>query len=446
MNLASLSSGSRPGRRGAQTNSGVQVNLLGVLGTFDSWSTVRGLLSGHSTSSCPQVDVSRPIAQDRSRRRHGHGGGHHDQLRPGEHRPEPGDRAIDEAVIQFQAFAAARPIRRSIRPLARTDRRATRLGLRIRKNGPLRPRRARTLLRVHRALSTATTHRSATVQRCRGRRRPRPYIDGRSRSAASSSSTTSAYHRELQLHRRPVVPLRWIDAIGVGRGQVFPGKPFNATITDRQTRRRLKPNGQRGHRGVALPARLRPARSGHGLRVRDRHAEAQHQQLHRGHRRRVPPEHRRRRHRGPRVLHPGRCQGPDRRPPDRWRGAQLLRSLATARSRPGRASACSSRSARRVGDSFKWPCWLPVQINAIGIEWPNFETDPARFLITLSVAITKLPSVAGLKFSGAIEGLKIDPSLLLQGKFPIIEVRSIAVSITGKLFGGELTARCSAAS
>ena len=92
------------------------------------------------------------------------------------------------------------------------------------------------------------------------------------------------------------------------------------------------------------------------------------------------------------------------------------------------------------GDSFKWPSWLPVQINAIGIEWPNFNADPSRFLITLSVSITKLPSVAGLKFSGAIEGLKIDPFLLLEGKFPIIEVRSIAVSVTGQLFGGELTA------
>ena len=92
------------------------------------------------------------------------------------------------------------------------------------------------------------------------------------------------------------------------------------------------------------------------------------------------------------------------------------------------------------GDSFKWPSWLPVQINAIGIEWPNFNADRGRFLITLSVSITKLPSVAGLKFSGAIEGLKIDPFLLLEGKFPIVDIRSIAVSVTGQLFGGELTA------
>ena len=37
------------------------------------------------------------------------------------------------------------------------------------------------------------------------------------------------------------------------------------------------------------------------------------------------------------------------------------------------------------GESFKWPSWLPVKINAVGIEWPDFNNDPGRFLITLSV-------------------------------------------------------------
>ena len=40
-----------------------------------------------------------------------------------------------------------------------------------------------------------------------------------------------------------------------------------------------------------------------------------------------------------------------------------------------------------TGDSFKWPSWLPVKINAVGIEWPNFNSDPGNFLITLSATL-----------------------------------------------------------
>ncbi len=92
------------------------------------------------------------------------------------------------------------------------------------------------------------------------------------------------------------------------------------------------------------------------------------------------------------------------------------------------------------GGSFKWPEWLPIRINAIGLEWPNFDEAPERFLITLSVAIEGLPSVGTLEFSGAIEGLKVDPFLLAEGKFPIVDIASIAVSIRGSLFGGQITA------
>ena len=69
------------------------------------------------------------------------------------------------------------------------------------------------------------------------------------------------------------------------------------------------------------------------------------------------------------------------------------------------------------------------------------RTDPADFLLTLSAAVTGLPAVAsGLKFSGAIEGVKIDVGCCSQGKFPIVDIASIGVSVKGKLFGGELNA------
>ena len=93
-----------------------------------------------------------------------------------------------------------------------------------------------------------------------------------------------------------------------------------------------------------------------------------------------------------------------------------------------------------TGASFKWPDWLPVRINAIGIEWADFNNDPGRFVIVLSVSVTKLPSASSLEFSGAINGVKIDPFLLLEGKFPIIDIESFAVQVSGDLFGGKVTA------
>ena len=92
------------------------------------------------------------------------------------------------------------------------------------------------------------------------------------------------------------------------------------------------------------------------------------------------------------------------------------------------------------GDSFKWPSWLPIKINALGIEWPDFDNDPGDFLISLSASVSGLPAVAGLNFEGTIEGVKISPQKLIEGKFPIVDIAAIGVRVTGKVFGGELTA------
>src|SRR3989442_13354292 len=93
-----------------------------------------------------------------------------------------------------------------------------------------------------------------------------------------------------------------------------------------------------------------------------------------------------------------------------------------------------------TGSSFKWPEWLPVHVNAVGIEWADIQNHPEDFIITLSLSVTGIKGIGGLSFSGAIEGVKISPKLLLEGKFPIIDVASIGVSVKGKLFGGDLEA------
>ena len=93
-----------------------------------------------------------------------------------------------------------------------------------------------------------------------------------------------------------------------------------------------------------------------------------------------------------------------------------------------------------TGDSFKWPSFLPVRIDAIGIQWADVENHPEDFVLTLSASVTEIKGLAGLTFSGSIQGIKIAPALLARGEFPIIGLDSIAVQVSGKMFGGELTA------
>jgi hypothetical protein len=81
---------------------------------------------------------------------------------------------------------------------------------------------------------------------------------------------------------------------------------------------------------------------------------------------------------------------------------------------------------------------LPIQINTLGLIWDDFEGHPENFDILLSASVVGLPAVPGLQFSGTIEGVRIRPSLLAQGKFPVVDIQSIGVSIKGSLFGGEV--------
>ncbi|HRA75297.1 MAG TPA: hypothetical protein PLE12_03570, partial [Propionicimonas sp.] len=77
-----------------------------------------------------------------------------------------------------------------------------------------------------------------------------------------------------------------------------------------------------------------------------------------------------------------------------------------------------------TGDSFQWPTWLPIRIDALGIQWDDIENAPADFVLTLSASVTGLQGLAGMTFSGAVQGVKIRPSLLAEGEFPIIAIES----------------------
>ena len=105
---------------------------------------------------------------------------------------------------------------------------------------------------------------------------------------------------------------------------------------------------------------------------------------------------------------------------------------------PGFGVALTVGSA--TGSSFQWPSFLPIQIQSIGITWPDIQDNPANFTLTLSASVTSIGGLGGVTVSGAIQGIQIDPSLLAQGEFPITGLSSLAVTVKGDLFGGQIDA------
>ena len=93
-----------------------------------------------------------------------------------------------------------------------------------------------------------------------------------------------------------------------------------------------------------------------------------------------------------------------------------------------------------TGSSFKWPSFLPVRIDSIGIEWEDVENAPEDFVLVLSASVTEIKGLAGLEFSGSIQGVRIQPSLLAAGEFPIIGIDALGVTVKGSMFGGEIDA------
>ena len=90
------------------------------------------------------------------------------------------------------------------------------------------------------------------------------------------------------------------------------------------------------------------------------------------------------------------------------------------------------------GASFKWPSWLPIKITEIGVIWTDIQADPADFILILSASIEGISGADGLSFEGAVEGIRIDIGLLLEGKFPVIGIDSLGVSVSGNVFGGSI--------
>ncbi|MCB9937169.1 MAG: beta-propeller fold lactonase family protein [Planctomycetaceae bacterium] len=85
-----------------------------------------------------------------------------------------------------------------------------------------------------------------------------------------------------------------------------------------------------------------------------------------------------------------------------------------------------------------FPEFIPLQIDEIGVSWPNFAKNPENFQLIFSGGVSgKLP--AGIaELSGSITGLVIEPQRLFDGEFPITSVDDITVSAKGDFFGVKL--------
>ena len=86
------------------------------------------------------------------------------------------------------------------------------------------------------------------------------------------------------------------------------------------------------------------------------------------------------------------------------------------------------------GGSVGWPSWMPIKITEIGLIWDDINNHPEDFLLIFSASIDGLFDLP-LQISGAVERVVIDIGLLLEGKFPILDVGAFAVTVEGDLFG-----------
>ncbi|MCD8483507.1 MAG: hypothetical protein LR015_13115 [Verrucomicrobia bacterium] len=83
-----------------------------------------------------------------------------------------------------------------------------------------------------------------------------------------------------------------------------------------------------------------------------------------------------------------------------------------------------------------WPEWLPIDITNFSLEWQDFANDRLDFAVKISATVSKINDLP-LDVSGEIQDLEIDLGLLRQGMFPVVDIGTVAIQITGEAFGGQ---------
>lgn len=94
-------------------------------------------------------------------------------------------------------------------------------------------------------------------------------------------------------------------------------------------------------------------------------------------------------------------------------------------------------SAGSSGD-LGWPSWIPIQIQSILLTWPDFNASKTNFTITFSAHVGG--TYGPITLDGDLNNVVIDVQKLIDGQFPIVSIDSGAISATGDVFGGTLSA------
>lgn len=98
-----------------------------------------------------------------------------------------------------------------------------------------------------------------------------------------------------------------------------------------------------------------------------------------------------------------------------------------------------SVSISATAAALKWPDWLPISIDQLTVTWDDLAADPTDFKLILSASINSINGLDGLTVSGSVAGVVIDVGELKEGKFPITDLDSVSVSVSGSAFGGEIS-------
>ena len=183
------------------------------------------------------------------------------------------------------------------------------------------------------------------------------------------------------------------------------------------------------------------ARLGRRAEGQDRHAAIQISTLRHAQRQGLLPQHRRGRER--------RSWSRSARSARRSRSARSS-SAARAATSPSPATARSRRSTGfgvflgvggATGDSFKWPSFLPVKINSIGIQLGRHHQPPRELRADpLGERPEPRRDQRAAVHAARSRASASTRRCWLQGKMPITRIDSLGVTIKGNLFGGTIDA------
>ena len=89
--------------------------------------------------------------------------------------------------------------------------------------------------------------------------------------------------------------------------------------------------------------------------------------------------------------------------------------------------------------AIEWPEWLPVATAELVLHWPDLTASPLDFTLRLNAEIGT-DGLAGseLRLYGNVRNLVIDVGALTSGKFAIMGIGSVALSVSGKIATSEV--------